>query len=386
MSYIALARKYRPKNFAELIGQGILVNTLSNAIKENRVHHAFLLTGIRGVGKTTTARIIAKNLNCTGADGTGKETDEPCDVCVNCTSITAGNHPDVVEFDAASNTGIEDVKLIISNTHYTPVLGRKKVFIIDEIHMLSTKAFNALLKTLEEPPENTIFIFATTESRKVPITILSRCQKFFLRALKTPEIALHLSDIASKEGYKIEAEALEVLAEKACGSMRDALSLLDQAILNSSILGEDKTNISFENIKEMLKIPSKEESLKLFNSVLQGSMTETLAILEDLTKTGLEELEVVYDLLEIVATKTKAEALGKAELGMPALIRFYQILNKGVEEIKFAENKQQALEVLIIKLCYSWGLPSPMEVIERMKEKDINSALSMFEGAKMIEG
>jgi DNA polymerase-3 subunit gamma/tau len=375
MSYIALARKYRPTNFAELVGQSVLVATLTNAIEEGRVHHAFLLTGIRGVGKTTTARIIAKNLNCEKG-----ETATPCEVCPNCVAIKNGSHPDVIEFDAASNTGIEDVKVIISSTHYAPIMGRKKVFIIDEIHMLSTKAFNALLKTLEEPPANIVFVFATTESRKVPITILSRCQKFFLRALKQEEISFHLKSVATKEGFEVEDEALNIISSKAGGSMRDALSILDQAILNAN-----GKIILYSEVKDMLKIPTQDETECLFASILNGEVQDALEILEGLLGAGLDEVEILSDLLNLTAEKVKKEALGKAEFGMPNLIRLYQILNKGSEEVKFAESKKQALEVLIVKLIYSWKLPSPMEIMEVAKGSEAGNLLKIFENSKLIE-
>jgi DNA polymerase-3 subunit gamma/tau len=374
MSYIALARKYRPKNFAELVGQGVLVATLTNAIEEGRVHHAFLLTGIRGVGKTTTARIIAKNLNCEKG-----ETITPCEVCPNCVAIKNGSHPDVIEFDAASNTGIEDVKVIISSTHYAPIMGRKKVFIIDEIHMLSTKAFNALLKTLEEPPPNIVFIFATTESRKVPITILSRCQKFFLRGLKQQEISSHLKEVAKKEGFETEEEALEIISSKAGGSMRDALSMLDQAILNAS-----GKNVLYSEVKDMLKIPTQDETESLFKRILNGEVSEAIEIMQTLSNSGLDEGEIVSDLLTLTAEKIKKEALEKEEFGMPNLIRLYHALTKGGDEMKSAQSKKQALEVLIIKLIYSWKLPSPFEIMEVAKGSEAGNLLKIFENSKLI--
>jgi DNA polymerase-3 subunit gamma/tau len=376
MSYIALARKYRPNNFSELVGQDVLISTFHNAILNDRIHHAFLLTGIRGIGKTTTARIIAKNLNCEKG-----YTMEPCDVCANCTSIKNGSHPDVIEFDAASNTSIEDIKVIISNTHYAPTLARKKVFIIDEIHMLSTKAFNALLKTLEEPPENIVFIFATTESRKVPITILSRCQKFFLKALSVEEIALQLEKIAQKEGFSFEREALITIAGKAGGSMRDGISILDQAILNA----KQGNVISFADVREMLKMPTEDEIKALFENILNGEAEKSLIILNDLTKAGIEEIEIVNDIIELVAQKIKNEACSKKEFGLPNLMRFYQILQKGFDEVKFTENKKVALEVLIVKLLFAWKLPSPIEIIERLKSGEANDILKIFESAKIVE-
>lgn len=374
MSYIALARKYRPNNFKELVGQNVLTTTLANGIKENRIHHAFLLTGIRGVGKTTTARIIAKNLNCSNG-----LTSNPCETCENCIAIKNGNHPDVIEFDAASNTGIEDVKIIISNTHYAPIMGRKKVFIIDEVHMLSTKAFNALLKTLEEPPENIIFIFATTEVRKVPITILSRCQKFFLKAISVPEIVSNLKDILKKEGYEAVEKALLLIAKKADGSMRDALSILDQAILQA-----EGNMIYEEEVNEMLKIPSEDEVLELFNFIAYNDLENANKKLEELLNAGMEEMEILHSLLEACYSKIKDESLGKKALGMPFLLRINQLIECFMEDFKNFSNKKIALEVLLIKLCYFSSLPTPEELIERIKSTELNSVLSKLEGSKLI--
>src|SRR4051812_14764274 len=230
MEYRVLARKYRPANFDDLIGQETLVRTLSNAIRNGRIAHAFLLTGIRGVGKTTTARIIARALNCIGADGKGNATISPCGVCSNCTMIAEDRHVDVLEMDAASHTGVGDIRELIDTVRYLPSSARYKVYIIDEVHMLSTSAFNALLKTLEEPPPHVKFIFATTEARKIPVTILSRCQRFDLKRIDMEKLAQHLSNIAGKEQVAIDAEALKLIALSAEGSVRDALSLLDQAI------------------------------------------------------------------------------------------------------------------------------------------------------------
>src|ERR1700754_1589938 len=230
VEYRVLARKYRPASFDQLIGHDTLVRTLSNAFNSGRIAHAFMLTGVRGVGKTTTARIIARALNCTGPDGQGEATADPCGVCPDCVAILADRHPDVVEMDAASHTGVDDVREIIEATRYRPVQARTKVFVIDEVHMLSRNAFNALLKTLEEPPPHVKFVFATTELRKVPVTVLSRCQRFDLRRVRIAELAAHFGRIAEKEAVAIEPAALDVLARAAEGSARDSLSLLDQAI------------------------------------------------------------------------------------------------------------------------------------------------------------
>src|SRR6195952_3855582 len=228
--YRVLARKYRPTTFDDLIGQEAMVRTLRNAFAIGRIAHAFMLTGVRGVGKTTTARIIARALNCIGADGAGGPTIDPCGVCPNCRGILADRHPDVVEMDAASNNGIDEVREIIEAVRFRPMQARTKVFILDEVHMLSKPAFNALLKTLEEPPPHVKFIFATTETRKVPITVLSRCQRFDLRRVRVAELVTHFGRIATAEGITVQPAALDLIARAADGSVRDGLSLLDQAI------------------------------------------------------------------------------------------------------------------------------------------------------------
>ena len=247
-NYVVLARKYRPQTFSELLGQDALVKTITNAIKNNRLHHAYILTGIRGVGKTTTARIIAKALNCTGKDATNGPTVNPCGICENCRAIAESRHIDVLELDAASRTGVDDIREILDGVRYRPTNGRYKVYIIDEIHMLSKQAFNALLKTLEEPPSHVIFIFATTEIRKVPVTVLSRCQRFDLQRLSIETLMTHFKNIIAKENLSAEDEALHLIAKAADGSCRDGLSLLDQAISLGG--GEVKTDI----VKNMIEL------------------------------------------------------------------------------------------------------------------------------------
>lgn len=386
MTYLALARKYRPKNFSELIGQNILVSILSNAIRDNRLYHAFLFTGSRGVGKTTTARVLAKSINCIGKSGNEGPTIHPCEECINCSSISNFSHPDVIEFDAASNTGIDDIKEIISNTKYVPILARKKIFIIDEVHMLSAKAFNALLKTLEEPPSNILFIFATTEIRKVPITILSRCQKFFLRLVDEKLLETHLRNIALEEGFQIENTAVALLAAKAAGSVRDALSLLDQAILSSTLNPNHEKIISFESVEKMLQTPNKDSIGELYKTILNGNIQECLKIYNELHNSGLLELEIISDIMEEISNEIKEKALENKENlnSMPALLRLYQVLIKGLDDIKHSENKKLCTEILLIKLCYLSFLPTPIEVIERLKNNELNSVLNAFDGAKLI--
>lgn len=268
--YVVLARKYRPQNFDELLGQDALVRTLTNAIKNNRLHHAYILTGIRGVGKTTTARLIAKALNCTGADGNGGPTVNPCGVCENCKAIAASRHIDVLELDAASRTGVDDIREILDGVRYKPTNARYKVYIIDEVHMLSKNAFNALLKTLEEPPSHVIFIFATTEIRKVPITVLSRCQRFDLQRLTIDTLVGHFKNIIANEKLEAEEEALHIIAKAADGSCRDGLSLLDQAISLGS--GAVKTDI----VKNMIGLADRNQTFALFESLVNGKTDQVI--------------------------------------------------------------------------------------------------------------
>ena len=269
-NYVVLARKYRPQSFNELLGQDALVKTITNAIKNNRLHHAYILTGIRGVGKTTTARIIAKALNCTGKDALNGATINPCGICENCRAIAESRHIDVLELDAASHTGVGDIREILDGVRYKPTNGRYKVYIIDEVHMLSNSAFNALLKTLEEPPSHVIFIFATTEIRKVPVTILSRCQRFDLQRLGIELLMEHFKNIAQKEGFNAEEEALHLIAKAADGSCRDGLSLLDQAI--SLGMGDVKTDI----VKEMIGLADRGQTFELFESLISGKIDDVM--------------------------------------------------------------------------------------------------------------
>lgn len=394
MSYQVLARKYRPRNFSELKGQSALVQTLTNAISMKRVHHAYLLTGIRGVGKTTTARIIAKNLNCTGEDGNGSETTAPCEKCANCLSITSGSHPDVIEFDAASNTGIDDVKIIIDGCKYAPIQGRKKIFIVDEVHMLSTKAFNALLKTLEEPPANMIFIFATTEIRKVPITIVSRCQKFNLRSLDKPELIANINEVCKKEGYAIEEKAAELIAKKADGSVRDSLSILDQAIVNT-ICSDDATNntITLDITQKMLMTAGFDDTIELFLLITNFKTAEAISKITEIIKSGIDEKSILSDLMDVTNLIIKSKsgiqiddaklAEHAKDLSMPFLIRLWQILIKGVDEMNYSNNLTVTLEMIAIKACYTASLPTATDIIERLKNNNLNDIINLFDG-KMV--
>ena len=375
--YRVLARKYRPQTFSDLIGQETLVKTLANALQYGRLAHAFVLTGVRGIGKTTTARIIAKGLNCVGEDGQGGPTINPCGMCSNCLSITEDRHVDVLEMDAASRTGVDDIREIIDGVRYKPVAARYKVYIIDEVHMLSKNAFNALLKTLEEPPENVKFIFATTEIRKVPITVLSRCQRFDLRRISIEDLINLFSTICEKENIKADSEALRLIARAADGSARDGLSLLDQ----SMALTDDQ--ISPELVQKMLGLGGKKELFDLFEEVMQGNLPEALSRVGNLNALGSDPLQIAQDLLEITHLVTKfkvaSDVVGEivtdleiergnylaSKLPMVQLGRCWQMLLKGVGEIQQASSQLAALEMVLIRLAYLAEPNKPDETVER---------------------
>ena len=375
--YRVLARKYRPQTFSDLIGQETLVKTLANALQHGRLAHAFVLTGVRGIGKTTTARIIAKGLNCVGEDGRGGPTINPCGVCSNCLSITEDRHVDVLEMDAASRTGVDDIREIIDGVRYKPVAARYKIYIIDEVHMLSKNAFNALLKTLEEPPENVKFIFATTEIRKVPITVLSRCQRFDLRRISIEDLINLFSAICEKENIKADSEALRLIARAADGSARDGLSLLDQ----SMALTDDQ--ISPELVQKMLGLGGKKELFDLFEEVMQGNLPEALSRVGNLNALGSDPLQIAQDLLEITHLVTKFKVASKvvgeivtdleiergnylaSKLPMVQLGRCWQMLLKGVGEIQQASSQLAALEMVLIRLAYLAEPNKPDETVER---------------------
>ncbi|MCB9947053.1 MAG: DNA polymerase III subunit gamma/tau [Rhodospirillaceae bacterium] len=378
--YRVLARTYRPSTFAELIGQDALVRTLTNAIASGRLAHAFILTGVRGVGKTTTARILARALNCTGPDGSGGPTAEPCGVCDNCKAITGDRHVDVLEMDAASRTGIGDIREIIESVRYAPVMARNKIYIIDEVHMLSTAAFNGLLKTLEEPPPHVRFIFATTEIRKVPVTVLSRCQRFDLRRVDQPVLESHFTAIAAKEGMGVEAEAIAMIARAADGSVRDGLSLLDQAIA----LGDGTVRAA--QVREMLGLADRSRILDVFAHAMAGEAVAALDVLADLHNAGAEPLAVLHDLLEVTHALTRAKlvpaALGDRAvpeeerkrtgtlvegLSIPVLNRAWQMLLKGIDDVQTAPAPAAALEMVVIRLIHAAGLPTPGEAVRALE-------------------
>ncbi len=382
-AYRVLARKYRPIGFADLVGQEAMVRTLRNAFALGRVAHAFMLTGVRGVGKTTTARIIARALNCTGPDGTGGPTVEPCGVCDNCRAILADRHPDVVEMDAASNNGIEEVREIIEAVRFRPMQARTKVFVLDEVHMLSKPAFNALLKTLEEPPPHVKFIFATTEIRKVPITVLSRCQRFDLRRISVAELAAHFARIVAAEGVAVAPAALDLIARAADGSARDGLSLLDQAIAQADAC----TVISGEAVAEMLGLADRGVVFDLFEAVMAGRVADMLALTDQMHARGADLGVALQDLLDLVHTLTRlksvpalreSDALPEAErvrggaladhLSIPLLGRAWQMLLKGVAEVEAAPDRRAAAEMVLIRLCHVADLPPPGELVRRLTE------------------
>ncbi|ASG21761.1 DNA polymerase III subunit gamma/tau [Nitrospirillum viridazoti] len=379
--YRVLARKYRPRNFDELIGQDALVRTLRNAIQSGRIHQAYMLTGVRGVGKTTTARIIARALNCIGPDGQGGPTVSPCGVCEQCVSISQDRNVDVIEMDAASNTSVDNIREIIEGVRYAPAGARYKVYVIDEVHMLSRSAFNALLKTLEEPPPHVKFVFATTEIRKVPVTVLSRCQRFDLRRVDQGTLQAHFGRIAEQESVPVEAEALSLIARAADGSVRDGLSLLDQAI---ALGGGAVTGLQ---VRDMLGLADRTLVVDLFESTLSGKPADALAVLDDLHKRGADPVVIAQDLLDFTHFLTRARVVPgtaqdqgipemervrggelAAKLGMPALARAWQILLKGLGEVQQAPVPMQALEMVLIRLAYAADLPSPGDLVRKVME------------------
>jgi DNA polymerase-3 subunit gamma/tau len=388
--YRVLARKYRPTTFDDLIGQDAMVRILRSAFALNRIAHAFMLTGVRGVGKTTTARIIARALNCVGADGTGGPTPDPCGVCDNCKSILADRHPDVIEMDAASRTGVDDVREIIEATRFRPMQARTKVFIIDEVHMLSRNAFNALLKTLEEPPPHVKFVFATTEIRKVPVTVLSRCQRFDLRRIPVAMLAAHYAKIAAAEDVAVEAEALGAIARAADGSVRDGLSLLDQAIAQG--VGADGT-VSAAAVADMLGIADRGVIFDLMEAVMQGRAADALAITDRAYALGADLGLLLGDLLELTHTLSRlrsvpalreSQELPEAErvrggaladaLPIPVLGRAWQMLLKGVAEVEAAPDRRAAAEMVLIRLCHVADLPSPGDLVRRLQAQQAGGA------------
>ena len=379
--YQVLARKYRPATFADLIGQDPMVRTLRNAFAADRIAQAFILTGIRGTGKTTTARIVAKGLNCIGPDGTGGPTTDPCGVCEPCVAISEGRHVDVLEMDAASNTGVGDMREIIDSVHYRAASARYKIYIIDEVHMLSNSAFNALLKTLEEPPAHVKFIFATTEIRKVPVTVLSRCQRFDLRRIEPEVMIAHLQTVAGKEDARIADDALALIARAAEGSVRDAMSLLDQAISHGA--GETTA----DQVRAMLGLADRGRVMDLFDLIMKGEAAAALMELGAQYSDGADPMAVLRDLAELThwisviqITPDAAEdptvspderARGQAfaqGLQMRSLTRMWQMLLKALEEVGNAPNAMMAAEMAVIRLTHVADLPSPDDLVRKLRD------------------
>jgi DNA polymerase III subunit gamma/tau len=380
--YRVLARKYRPARFDDLIGQDAMVRTLRNAFTAGRIAHAWMLTGVRGVGKTTTARILARGLNHQSPDGAGGPTiDLPEGEGVHCRAILEGRHPDVVEMDAASHTGIDDIRDIIDSARYSPVSARYKVYIIDEVHMLSKAAFNGLLKSLEEPPAHVKFIFATTEVRRVPVTVLSRCQRFDLKRIETARLIDHLSWVAEKEAIETEAEALRLIARAAEGSVRDALSIFDQAIAHGG------GKVSAAEVQEMLGLADRAHTIDLFEAVMAGNVDRALAQFDALYESGADPIVVLTDLAEFTHLVTRLKlapvaaadaAVSEAErvrggalaakLSVRVLSRAWQMLLKGLQETAQAPRPRIAADMVLVRLCHAADLPTPDETLRLLRE------------------
>jgi len=383
--YRVLARKYRPSSFESLIGQDAMVRTLGNAIAQNKIAHAFLLTGVRGVGKTSTARIIAKALNCIGPDGQGGPTIAPCGQCDPCVAISESRHMDVIEMDAASHTSVDDIREIIEAVQYASVSARYKIYIIDEVHMLSKSAFNALLKTLEEPPPHVKFIFATTEIQKVPVTVLSRCQRFDLRRITADMLGQHFATICVQEKVEAEAEALALIARAADGSVRDGLSLLDQAIAHGA------GHIAAQAVRDMLGLSDGNRVRALFAALMAGEAATALDNLRSQYDLGTAPDAIFHALLEIVHAITRAKVAGSNDpglaqeerqalmdwadrLGMGALHRIWQLLLKGLNEVQDAPVPIQAAEMALLRIIYAANLPDPGSLVRRLQSGDDSGA------------
>nr|WP_152524610.1 DNA polymerase III subunit gamma/tau [Novosphingobium lindaniclasticum] len=381
--YRVLARKYRPQTFAELIGQEAMVQTLANAIKRDRLAHAFLMTGVRGVGKTSTARLIAKALNCIGPDGQGGPTIDPCGRCEPCQAIAEGRHIDVIEMDAASHTGVDDVREIIEAVRYAAVSARYKIYIIDEVHMLSRNAFNALLKTLEEPPAHVKFLFATTEVDKLPVTVLSRCQRFDLRRIPSPMLAEHFAKVCGLEGVEAEGEALAMVAAAAEGSVRDGLSILDQAIAHADLDGEGR--VLAEKVRDMLGLSDKSAQRSLITAILDGKGGDLLDLVARQFSLGVEPIAIMRGLMTLVNRVAVAQVAGGAHDAQSAeereaiegwakalkagqVHRIWQLLLKGHEEVKSAPDPLVAVQMALLRIMHASDMPDPGALVKKLEE------------------
>jgi DNA polymerase-3 subunit gamma/tau len=387
MSYQVLARKYRPKILSELVGQDILVKTLLSSIKKDKIAHAFILSGIRGVGKTTTARIIAKALNCIGENlpSIKSKPADPCGICSSCLSIEAGKHTDIIEIDAASRTGVDDIREIIENISYATSHARYKVYIIDEIHMLSNHAFNALLKTLEEPPSHVKFIFATTEIKKIPVTIISRCQRFDLKRISNKQIISHLEKILKKEDFSAEEEALQIISNCSEGSMRDAMSMTDQALAYNNYESE----LTADNVKKMIGYSDQSKIIDFIENILSGKTKECIEQFNEFYQDGIDSNVFMKDLLDIIHKITlnktisdyqfnnlSSEAQEKIKkisqnISVASLARIWQMILKGISELKISTNSKMSTEMIIVRICYMSDIPN----FEQLLSKKTNNSL-----------
>jgi len=398
--YRVLARKYRPQTFSELIGQEAMVRTLGNAISRDRLAHAFLMTGVRGVGKTSTARLIAKALNCIGPDGVGGPTIDPCGVCEPCVAIAEGRHIDVIEMDAASHTGVDDMRAIIDAVRYAAVSARYKIYIIDEVHMLSKSAFNALLKTLEEPPAHVKFLFATTEVDKLPVTVLSRTQRFDLRRIPAGMLADHFAAICAHENVEAEPEALHLVASAAEGSVRDGLSILDQAIAHADLSGESADGVprvTESKVREMLGLADKGARRRLLGHLLEGEAKELLAALDEQYALGVEPIALMRALMDVVHRVTVVQVGGAADapgaderadllewaqrISAGELHRLWQLLLKGHDEVRDAPDPLAAARMALLRALFAAQVPDPGKLAKTLESLASSASLARSEPA-----
>lgn len=389
--YVVLSRKYRPKDLKDLIGQDAVAEALKNCIDNQRVPHAFLLHGIRGVGKTTTARIIARCLNCLGPDGETNTTSSPCGLCKSCIAIDKDQHMDVMEIDAASRTGVDDIREIIESTQYAPIMGRYKIFIIDEVHMLSKSAFNALLKTLEEPPSHVKFIFATTELNKIPETILSRCMTFNLKKVSISVIDNHITSICKKENFQIEQDAASMIAEESGGSVRDALSMLEQAMmicLKSKIITND-------TIIDMLGGCNFSDALNLMNDILKARLSSALQKTESIIENGADPYFIFRCLQDIIYRLISIKVSGKSDnkdcsnvaetCSLSNLLYLWQIFIKQLPNIKNSESSDNVLKAIVIILAHTASFPSIESLSIKENKNILNDIKDKFPGVIISE-